>query len=162
MKIILIMMLLIAGFQTYAQFKNPVTPTESVRDGIVNTNSGSFLGFLNENNFRMNHSFGVSYSAFGSNGLALTTYTNSMMFKLADNLNFNMDASIIQAPYSTLGKDFENNLNGIYLSKAELNYRPWDNFQISLQYRNIPGGYYNPYGYSRSFYNPFYYDPFTY
>ena len=161
MKIKTLILLSVLVFTAYGQFKDPGFPTESVKDGIVSNNSSSLFGLLSSENFRMNHSIGVSYSAFGSDGLALSTYTNSMFFKLADNLNFQMDASIIQTPYSTLGKDFENNLNGIYLSRAELNYRPWKDFQVSLSYRNIPGGYFNNSGYfNRSFYNPFYYDPF--
>lgn len=162
MKIKVLLFVVIISSAMFGQFKNPGLVTESVKDGIVNNSNTSLFGFLNSDNFRMNHSFSASYSAFGSDGLALSTYTNSMFFKFSDNLNFQMDASIVQAPYSTLGKDFENNLNGLYLSRAELNYRPWENFQVSLQYRNFPGGYYNPYGYfNRSFYNPFYYDPFT-
>jgi hypothetical protein len=162
MKLKTLILIPLFSIAVLGQFKNPVIPTESIKDGIVSNDGSSLFGFLSSENFKMNHSFGVSYSAFGNDGLALSTYTNSMFFKLADNLNIQMDASIIQTPYSTLGKDFENNLNGIYLSKAELNYQPWKNFQVSLSYRNLPGGYYNPYGYfSRNLYNPFYYDPFS-
>lgn len=161
MKIKILIFVTLLSITIFGQFKEPVFPTESVKDGVISNNSGSLFGFLSSDNFRMNHSIGVSYSAFGSDGLALSTYTNSMLFKVSDNLNFQMDASIIQTPYSTLGKDFENNLSGIYLSRAELNYRPWKDFQVSLQYRNFPGGYYNPHGYfNRSLYNPFYYNPF--
>lgn len=163
MKIKTLILLVVISMTVWGQYKDPGFPTESVKDGIVTNNSSSLFGFLSSDNFRMNHSIGVSYSAFGNNGLALSTYTNSMFFKLSENLHFQMDASIIQTPYSTLGKDFENNLNGIYLSRAELNYRPWKDFQVSLSYRNLPGGYYNPYGYfKRSFYSPFYSDPFSY
>lgn len=161
MKMKTLIIVVLAAVAVSAQFKETGIIKESVKDGIVTNSGTSFFGLFSPENFKMNHSFSASYSAFGSNGLALSTYTNSMSFKLADNLNFQMDASIVQTPYSTLGKEFENSINGIYLSRAELNYRPWENFQVSLQYRNFPGGYYNPYGYfNRSFYNPFYYDPF--
>ena len=161
MKLKTIILLSVLSITAYGQFKDPGFPTESVKDGIISNSSSSFFGLFNPENFKMNHSIGVSYSAFGNDGLALSTYTNSMFFKFADNLHFQMDASIVQTPYSTLGKDFENSINGIYLSRASLNYRPWKDFQVSLSYRNMPGGYYNPSGYfNRSFYNPFYYDPF--
>ncbi len=43
-------------------------------------------------------------------------------------------------------------LSKIYLSRAELNYRPWDNFMVNIQYRQMPyGGYWG---------SPFY-DPFS-
>jgi hypothetical protein len=51
------------------------------------------------------------------------------------------------SPYNTFstpgGK--KNDLSKIFLSNAEVNYRPWDNFQIRLQYRQAP---YGTYGYS--------------
>jgi hypothetical protein len=53
----------------------------------------------------------------------------------------------VNSPYSTLGKNFQNNINGIYLSRAAINYKPFKDVSISLQYRNLPGVY-NPYLYN--------------
>jgi hypothetical protein len=108
----------------------------------------------------MNHQLSMSYSAFGSNGVALGVYTNSMLYNFSDNLNIQTDISLVNSPYSTLGQDFQNNLNGIYLSRAAINYKPWKDVYISLQYRQLP--YYSPYSsyYGNSMFNRSGYDPF--
>jgi hypothetical protein len=148
-KILLIVSLLTVT--VFAQYRDNGFQAPAVKDGIVN-NSGMSLFGLNLNNFRMNHSYSLSYSAFGNNGLALGVYTNSMFYDISSNLNVQADISVRHSPYSTLGQEFQNNLNGIYLSRAAINYQPWKNVQINLQYRSIPGyypgsynGYYNGY-----------------
>ncbi len=162
MKRLMFLFAVIISLNVYAQFKEPGFHTQSVRDGIVDNSAGSLFGFLNSDNFTMRHSFNLSYSAFGNQGLALGVYTNSMMLKLADNINFQVDASIVQSPYSTLGKDFQNQLSGLYITRAAFNYKPWDDVFISVQYRNLPMSYhYSEYGfYSNRFYNPFFSDGF--
>ncbi|MDA3861447.1 MAG: hypothetical protein PF445_09495, partial [Melioribacteraceae bacterium] len=84
-----------------AQFKDKdLSPT--IMDGITNYSPSGFLSnFLNPNNFQMNHSVNMSYSAFGGNGIALSTYTNSMAFRLTDNMNLEVDASLVASPYSS-------------------------------------------------------------
>jgi hypothetical protein len=97
----------------------------------------------------MTHSLNMTYSTFAGRGIALGIYTNSMMFRFSDNLNIQLDASIVNSPYSTFGKDFQNNINGLHLSRAAINYRPWKDVFISLQYNSYP--FWN----SRTYYNPF-------
>lgn len=162
MKRYVLLFAVIFSVSIFAQFKDPGFPTKSVRDGIIDQGAGSLFGFLNSENFMMRHSFNMSYSAFGNHGLALGIYTNSMMLKLSDNMNIQMDASIVQSPYSTFGKDFQNQLSGIYITKAAFNYKPWDDVFISVQYRNLPMSYhYSDYGfYSNRFYNPFFNNSF--
>lgn len=162
MKKMMILFAAIISLNVYAQFKQPGFPTESIRDGIVDHSTGSLFGFLNSDNFTMRHSFDMSYSAFGNQGLALGVYTNSMMLKLANNMNFQVDASIVQSPYSSFGREFQDQLSGIYITRAAFNYKPWDDVFISIQYRNLPMAYhYSDYGfYSNRFYNPFFSDGF--
>jgi hypothetical protein len=142
-------LLFIIGFTLtgFAQFKNTGLDNPSVKDGLIDhSGGGNLFGFLNSDNFLMKHSYDLSYSAFGGQGVALGVYTNSMFFKIIPNLNVQTDISIVNSPYSTLGKNFQNSLNGIYLSRAAVNYQPFKDVSISLQYRNVPGAY-NPYLY---------------
>jgi hypothetical protein len=157
MKKIMILFTAIISLNVYAQFKEPGFPSESIRDGIVSQNSESLFGFLNSDNFQMKHSYSLSYSSFGSEGLALGMYTNSLLFKLSNKMNVQVDASVIHSPYSSFGKDFQNQINGFYVTRAAFNYKPWDDVFISIQYRNLPMAYhYSDYGfYSNRFYNPF-------
>lgn len=143
-KVIFIFVLLVALNLT-AQVRPGGFDSPRVQDGIVNQNSGNLFGFMNSENFSMNHSFDLSYQSFGSNGLALGVYTNSMMYKFSDKLNIQTDLSIVQSPYSSFGKNFQNNINGIYLSKAALNFKPYKDMFITIQYRNLPFTGYSSY-----------------
>ena len=147
MKKIVLIFVLALTLTGFAQFKNSGMDSPDVKDGIVDHSSGGNLfGFLNSENFQMKHSYDLSYSAFGGQGFALGVYTNSMFFRINPDLNIQTDISVVNSPYSTLGKNFQNNLNGIYLSRAAVNYKPFKDVSISLQYRNLPGAY-NPYMY---------------
>jgi hypothetical protein len=151
MKKLLVLIFAVMIGTGFSQFRQKGLSTEHISDGIINHNQGTALiGFLNSNNFQMHHSYDVSYSTFGSNSLALTTYTNSMFYKFSNKLNVQLDASIVYSPYNTLGKNFENNINGIYLSKAAINYHPWKDVFITVQYRNLPVTYYSPFSGYRS------------
>lgn len=144
-----------------AQFKDPVFPTDNPKDGITDKSSNLILGFIDPNNFSMHHSVGMSYSTFGGQGISLATYTNSMMYKFSDNMNLQVDASFVTSPYSTFGKEFNKSIQGLYISRAAFNYKPWDDVCISVQYRNLPNAYYyNPFnrygGFGSSYYGGFF------
>ncbi len=155
--LMLVAIVVTINFLSYGQFKNRDIFQPSVRDGITNNSSGLLFGFWNPDNFSMNHSYSLSYNTFGGNGIAMGVYTNSMMYRFTENLNVEVDASIVHSPYNSFGKNFQNQLSGIYLSRAALNYQPWKNFNINIQYQNIPGGYYNPFNspFNSLFYSPF-------
>jgi hypothetical protein len=71
-----------------------------------------------------------------------------------NNLNVQLDVSVMYSPYSTMGEQFQKDISGIYISNAAINYHPWDNFSVHLQYRRMPFGYgyYHPfYGYGNPF-----------
>jgi hypothetical protein len=169
MKKYLLTVLILYSVSVFGQFKDPPFKTESPSDGITNNNSNMLFGFINTNNFSMRHSFGLSYSTFGGNGTSLATYTNSMMYKFSNDMNLQLDASFVTSPYSSYGKEFQNSLQGIYISRAAFNYRPWDDVYISLQYRNVPNYFLDPYYQNGYFgnrfyqgYNAFYRDPFSF
>lgn len=155
MKKLLVLMIVALIGTGYSQFRQDGLSTEHISDGIINHDQGTaLLGFLNSNNFQMHHSYDVSYSTFGSNSLALTTYTNSMFYQFSNNLNVQLDASVVYSPYNSLGKNFTNSINGVYLSRAAINYRPWKDVFITVQYRNLPVTYYSPFsGYRNGFFN---------
>jgi hypothetical protein len=155
MKKLFVLMFVAAIGTGFGQYRPTGLTTEHISDGIINHNQGTaLLGFLNSANFQMHHTYDVSYSTSGGNNLALTTYTNSMFYQVSSKLNVQVDASVVYSPYSTLGKSFENNINGIYLSRASINYQPWKDVFFSVQYRNLPVTYYSPFsGYRNSFFD---------
>lgn len=161
----LLLILLIASIPLSAQFKEQPNNAPSIKSGILSGNSNSLFGFINPDNFSMHHTFNMSYTAAGSFGMALGAYTNSMAYKLTDNLNVETDISVVNSPYNSMNsKEFANQFNGVYLSRAQINYKPSENMTIMLQYRQLPAGSFYPYSYygNNSFYgnNPFYRDNF--
>lgn len=154
MKHILLVIILLSATFTFAQFRDSGFETNSVKEGIVSENSNSLFGFLNSDDFIMRHSFSLNYSTFAGQGMSLTSYTNSMFYRLMNNLNVQLDVSVMYSPYSTLGEQFQKDISGVYISNAAINYHPWDNFSVHLQYRSMPFGYgyYHPfYGYGNPF-----------
>jgi len=151
MKKILLVMLVAASMNCFSQFKDKNIFKPSVQEGMINANAPALiLGFFNPDNFSMSHSYSMSYTASGKNGLALGVYTNTMRYKFADNFNMQVDASLVHSPYSSFGKNYQDQISGIYLSSAQLNYQPWKDVNISVQYRSVPGGLYNDfYSYDR-------------
>lgn len=150
----LLMLFLFASTAAFAQFRDSGFETNSVKEGIVTENSNSLFGFLNSDDFIMRHSFSLNYSTFAGQGMSLTSYTNSMFYRLMNNLNVQVDVSVMYSPYSTLGEQFQKDISGVYISNAAINYHPWDNFSVHLQYRSMPFGYgyYHPfYGYGNPF-----------
>ncbi|HED37240.1 MAG TPA: hypothetical protein ENI76_03225 [Ignavibacteria bacterium] len=146
MKKYLVLFVVIFAMPLFAQFKNSAFPRKSIDEGMLAKNSSDYLfGLINPNNFQMHQSYSMSYSTFGSQGVALGVYTNSMRYKFNKNLNVQLDASIIHSPYNTFGKNFSNNINGFYISRAAINWKPWKNVSISVQYRNLPGSFYSGY-----------------
>jgi len=155
MKKILVLIFIAIVSTGYSQYRTTGLSTEHISDGIISQNQGTtLLGFLDSNNFQMHHSYDVSYSSFGSSSLALTTYTNSMFYQFSNKLDIQVDASVVYSPYSSLGKNFENNINGVYLTKAAINYRPFKDLFITVQYSHLPITYYSPFsGYRNGFTN---------
>jgi hypothetical protein len=121
-----------------------------------------FLGLLNMENFSMHHTIGMSYTSWSGQGIMLGTYTNSMFYKFSEDFDIQVDASLVTSPYSSFGQQFNNDISGLYISRAALNYKISEDAIISVQYINPVGSFY-PYGYSRfgnspfGFYSPYYY-----
>ena len=154
MKKILLIFVLIAYSGIYAQFKDTGIEQPSPKEGIVTENSNAIFGFLNSDDFIMRHSFSLNYTSFAGQGVSLTSYTNSMFYRLMNNLNVQLDVSVMYSPYSTLGDQFQKDISGVYISNAAVNYYPWKDFSVHLQYSAMPYGYgfYNPiYGYGNPF-----------
>ena len=145
-------LLLLGAFPAAAQFKSQVEQEPPVQDAMVRQQDPAFLfGWFDPSKFTMQHSVGFSYETIGGQGMSVGMYTNSMMYQFSDRLNARADVSLMYSPYNSFsatgGK--KNDLSNIFLSRAELNYKPWDNVLVRFQYQQIPWGnpYYSPFSY---------------
>ncbi len=150
---VLSVLILVMSSLSYAQFKDQLSNSSNVGNSLIqpDDSNGLLFGIFNPANFAMRQSISMSYMTLGSQGIALGMYTNSMSYKISNPLSISADVSLLNSPYSSLGSNFSKGLNGIYLTRADLNYHPTNNFQIDLQFNQNPMyRYYNPYYY----YNP--------
>lgn len=139
-----------------AQFKSQLEQEPPVSDAMVRQSDQSlWFGWFDPSKFSMHHSFSMSYQTFGGQGMSLGMYTNSMMYQFSDKVNARADISLMYSPYNSFAAfgSRKNDLSSIYLSRAELNYRPWENVLVRLEYRRIPWG--SSY-YDSPFYNPWF------
>lgn len=138
-----------------AQFKSQVGQESRVAEEYApQSSSFSLFGWFDPEKFHMRHMVDFSYSTFGGQGMSMGNYTNSMMYEFANDLNVRTDISMSYSPFNSFplpgGK--KNDLSSIYLSRAELNYRPWKDVLVQFQYRQLPYGSY----FSSPFHDPWY------
>ena len=141
---ILFFVFFFAATVAQAQYRGtePVRPNAS--EGVVHQESGSpLLGLFDLNKFSMQQSISMSYNTFGGQSIGLTKYTNSIRYQIAQPLSLRADVSLQYSPFNSLPQAFRNDLNKIYLERAQLDYHPSDNMRITLQYRNFDSYYYN-------------------
>jgi hypothetical protein len=123
-----------------------------------NTSGNLLLGFINPNNFTMRHSFNMSMVNSLSGSVSLASYVNSMNYSFSKNLNVSADVKVQYSPFasSRMGSNYssalQQNLSGIFLSRAAVNYKISDNAFINFEYRHYDesdymNNYMNPYGY---------------
>jgi hypothetical protein len=152
MKMLMIVVMLCCPLVVSAQFKSqadqPSAAQSLVRPGPSISN---FLGLLNPENFAMRHNLSYSYLSSDGAGLSVASYTNSMFYKIADPLNVRFDLTLKGSPFGA-STPYQSTLNGLFLNRAELNYRPWEKFFIKVQYQHLPANYF---GYYNPWYNPF-------
>jgi hypothetical protein len=126
----------------FAQLKSRAQEDLSASRSLIHPSGGlsSFFGLLNSENFVMRHSVSMSYMTSGGQGISLADYTNSMFYKLADPLNLRFDVTLQGSPFGQTGGLNSSDFSGVFLSRAELNYHPSREFNVSFQYRRLPYG----------------------
>lgn len=140
---------LLLSSQAHAQFRGEEPVKPSVSRGM--TGGGSFLGLFDADRFDMRHSVSVSYGMVGDQGLGLSMYTNSMRYKISDEITARADVSMMFTPFGSATSMLQRDISGIFLRNARVDYAPTKDFRVTLQYRNEPYSWWgNPYSaYSR-------------
>jgi hypothetical protein len=134
-----------------AQFKEPAGGDPRISESMIQSSPSLLLGWFDPSRFQMHHAVSFSYLTAGGQGMTLGTYTNSMLYQFSDNLNAQADVSLSYMPTNSFARFGKQDLSNIYLSRAQINYRPWENMSIQVQYRAMP---YTPL--SSPWYNPWY------
>jgi hypothetical protein len=159
MRTILLGVVMLVAFGTAsAQFKTQAQEESKVSQSLYNAPGSSWLfGWFDPSKFSMHHSLEMSYMTLGGGqGLSLSTYTNSMTYQFSDKLEARADVSLSYSPFNSFSSALggkRNDLSGIYLSRAEVNYRPWENTSLQLSFHQYP---YGAYSLLSPFYDPWY------
>ncbi|MBI4810455.1 MAG: hypothetical protein HY800_03260 [Ignavibacteriales bacterium] len=149
---LVLVILLFSSVVALAQFKSQAEQPSVAQSLVRPTSINSFFGLLNPNNFMMRHNISLSYMSFGGTGLSVASYTNSMFYKISDPLDVRFDVTLQGSPFGQ--SNYQNTFSGLYLSRAQLNYKPWENFLIKFEYNHLPLNYY---GLSNPWYTPYSY-----
>jgi hypothetical protein len=141
----IVSLLLLFTLSAAAQFRGEEPRPPSLSEQKQSSSSSSLLGFLNSDNFQMRHSLSMSYMTLGNQSVGVSMYTNSMRYSFSENLSARADVSFAFSPFGSFGAQNKNDLSGIFLNRASIDYKPYKDLQISLQYRGYPAGYGNFY-----------------
>lgn len=147
---LIVLVSLVAGSAS-AQYRSQKPETHAnVSESVIKPSEGLLFGWLDPSRLSMHHSYSLSYSSFGGQGLSVGMYTNSLMYKFSDPLDVRFDVSLVHSPFGSSNfKDF----SGVYLSRAELNYRPTDNMWLQVQFRQMPAMYWWGSGFSSGYFD---------
>lgn len=153
--LIAVVLALVTG-SAFSQFKEIPKETKTK----LKSGNGLILGFINPKNFYLNHSVNLSYQTLGNSSVSLTSYTATIGYKVMKNMNISADVTMQYSPYASIGsnnpalnKDFQNSFNGINLSRVSVDYSPFKNMHISVNYINNKNNLYWNDNYHNSFWN---------
>lgn len=113
--------------------------TEKYDLGITRAPS---VPLLDLSRFTMNHSYGVTF--FSSNGQSgsQALYNNTITYQLANPLTLTFNLGILHDPSAIWGdKKFSD--NSVFLPSGYLDWRPSDNFRLSVGFERIPSNYFS-------------------
>jgi hypothetical protein len=122
-----------------AQFKSKPESTPAVTESMLRPDdSGLLFGWFDPSRLTFHNSYSLSYTTSGGKGFSLGTLTSSLGYQISDPLSLHFDVSLMHSPYSNLGGNFAKNVSGVYLTRAELDYRPSKNTLLQIQFRQLP------------------------
>lgn len=126
--------------------QNSSVVTQLYDAGNAATNAlGNLFG---AEDFRMSHSYQMSFSSFGGSTASMGMYTNSMMWQFNPAWSARVDVSVAH-PLANNGA-FGQQETRVFLRNAQVSYEPSENMELHFQVRQSPyGRYASPYGVHR-------------
>lgn len=134
-----ILIVLVCAGAAYGQFKSQADAQQDLKQSMLRPfSSNSLLSWFDPNRFSMRQSVGMSFLSSGLGGLSLASYTNSMRYQVSDPLQVRMDFTLQGAPFGSSQLFSGANLNKLFISRAELDYRLSQNSFLSIQFQQSP------------------------
>lgn len=106
-----------------------------------------FLG-LDPSKIQMTHSYTLSFMTFGGQGFGQGVYLNTISYRISAPLSMSVQWGMLHQPFESAGVDSPFK-SGFFVSGANLNYKPSNNFHVGIQYSSYPttGYYRSPFDY---------------
>jgi hypothetical protein len=134
--------LLIFSGTAVCQFRSQPEARSSVAGTLIRSDDGGlFLGWFDPSRLTIHNSYSLSYTTSGAQAYSLGELTSSLAYQISNPLSVQFDLSLVHSPYNNLGGNFAKDIAGVYLTRAELNYRPSKNMLLQIQYRQLPSMY---------------------
>ncbi|MCE1165961.1 MAG: hypothetical protein LWX07_11235 [Bacteroidetes bacterium] len=139
----LIVIALFLSMTANAQYKKPEEGNK-----INRSTNNLILGIINPKNFSMSQTFQVSMLSTSFGSVSVTSYINSMNYKVSEKLNVSADVKLQYAPYvsSSFGNSYskmlQNDLNGLSLSRLSVDYKISENSSLKFEFRKLDDLYY--------------------
>ena len=155
-RVIIGIIIIMAGFSLQAQLKSQLPRPLAVEDAIQipsAASKGSLLNFIDPDRFFMNQSYSLTYSSYGG-GMSMGIYQNQMSYIFSDKLMMNARLGFVHNPFGTGSySQGQTNLMNNLIYGFDLSYRPKDNVSFNLRFDKTPYYYHSGfYPYGRSFY----------
>ncbi|MBI5464709.1 MAG: hypothetical protein HY966_07155 [Ignavibacteriales bacterium] len=150
--IVVALVLVVATLAANAQFRSKSESRPTVSETLTRgEGDGLLFGWFDPSRLTMRNSYSLSYSTLGSGqGMSLGTLTSSLNYQISNPLSVSFDVSLMHQPFGGLGGKLGPDFSGVYLTRAQLDYRPSKNFLFQVQFRQLPAMYWmSPYGYDR-------------
>jgi len=137
----LLLAMLVSGMAV-GQFRSSANSKPSVGESLIrNDDSGLLFGWFDPSRLVMHQSYSINYTMVGGRGFSLGVYTGSLFYRFSNPLSMQFDVSLVHSPFGGFGGKFGQDISGIYLSRAQLNYRPSENTLFQIQFRQLPSMY---------------------
>jgi len=134
--------LLILSAIAVGQFRYQPEARSSAGESLLRQDDGGLLfGWFDPSRLSVRNSYSLSYSTSGGKGYSLGELTSNIAYQISNPLSVQFDVSLVHSPFSNIGGSFAKDISGIYLSRAELNYRPSKNMFLQIQFRQLPAMY---------------------
>lgn len=138
--VVLSSLLALVPLAAAGQFKSGLENRPGVSESIMRPGtSDAWLGIFDPSRMSMRHTFSLSYGTFGGGrGMSLGMYTNSLYYKIADPLDVQVDVSLMYSPSSSSMGGPQKDFSGVYITRAQLNYRPSESTLLQINFQQLP------------------------
>ena len=112
--------------------------------GGLGSGSLSGLSLLDPSKLSMSQSYTLSYSSSGNEKTMVGLYMNTLNYRFSDPLSLTVHVGYMHQPFANANSSSLIS-NSALLSGFELEYKPWKNFFLKIEYGSLPLRY-HPYG----------------